>query len=42
MIVFETKTTMTIAEPFADDVTGGVFTPPFRVASGDYFGFGPA
>lgn len=41
VIVFKAKASLTIAEAFADDVTGGIFTPPFRMSSGDYFGFGP-
>lgn len=42
MVIFKAKAAKTIEEAFADNVTGGVFAPPLRVAARDDVSFSPA
>lgn len=42
VIVLETETSAAVSESFADDVSGGVFSPPLGMSTGDDVGVWPA
>lgn len=41
MVILKAEATTTIEEALADNVASRIFTPPLRVATGNYFSIGP-